>query len=937
MISDCPYSIIVLLETWFDSTVNSAELFDLNEWIVFRCDRSDVNDNRNGGGVLIAAKSSLGPKQITVQNDASLEHVWIGFRNGDKKSYIGGYYIPPNSATDKYTAVYDQTSEVLNSANPDDDLFLVGDFNKVVDWVPDEDNEFVFHPSPTADDDALFYDSVASLGLSQICNIRSRNQLDLIFTNVSGDLQVSRASHPLKCDSYHHISIELAYTTRVYENADELGDVKLDFRRADIRGLATAIANTDWVTELSVDEPDSMAANFKDKFNNLLTEFVPQASPKRKRKYAQPWMNAETARLRNRRNRAFKAWRRSLTTTSWSIFVERRDEYARCVITTYADYLESQADVLKSDPKRFWNFVNSKRGTSGVPKHMCYNGSKSNDLKTSADLFADYFESVYQQSSDSSPTSGPFSQPIPDLTITENDIASELRSLNIHKSTGPDGIPNFILKSLATELSRPLCLIFRSSLEAGKFPSLWKSSYISPIFKSGDRSDCSNYRGIAILSAIAKLFEKLVCKHLTQHCASLIHPAQHGFRSGHSTATNLVTLTEYILNAMHNSSQVDALYTDFAKAFDHVDHNILLNKIRNFGIDGKLWSWIQSYLSGRTQIVRIGNTLSRSLDVTSGVPQGSHLGPLLFAMFINDLCDDLVGCKYLLYADDLKLYRTTDSISDALILQDNLNRVQRWCEANKMKLNVTKCEVISFSRKHQDNRCVFAYSLNGTMLKRSTTVKDLGVLLDEKLTFKQHINGIVSKANCMWGFVKRQAKDFNCPYVLKALYCALVRSRLENCSIVWSPFFECDKIRIESVQKRFLKFALNHLNWSHQFILPPYEARLYLLDLDTLGDRRRLAAASFMASCLKNDVVPPFAVPQWCPARTRHTSVPRLRLPPPTRTRYAVNAPLQRLTVEFNRYAECFDLGLSVNSFKGKIRKSMSYERKERLRLRGYI
>lgn len=230
------------------------------------------------------------------------------------------------------------------------------------------------------------------------------------------------------------------------------------------------------------------------------------------------------------------------------------------------------------------------------------------------------------------------------------------------KGAGPDMIPNLVLKALSDVFVTPLNILFNSSLQAGTFPTEWKHSFIVPIFKNGERSSCANYRGISLLSAIPKLFEKLVCVHLESALGSLLNPSQHGFRTGRSTTTNLTIFVDYVLNGMANGGQVDAVYTDFSKAFDKVNHHLLLNKLRLKGVSGVLLQWIESYLSARTQSVRIGSTLSRNIQSCSGVPQGSHLGPLFFAVFVDDLCDELENCDFLFYADDLKIFRRISSL-----------------------------------------------------------------------------------------------------------------------------------------------------------------------------------------------------------------------------------------------------------------------------------
>lgn len=621
-------------------------------------------------------------------------------------------------------------------------------------------------------------------------------------------------------------------------------------------------------------------------------------------------------------------------------FLGVRHEYMELNGNLHAEYERGQAEMLTVNPKLFWGIVNRRRGTSGVPRTTRYGDKTANNDKETAELFADFFQSVFTNGTSTvNLPVGPSPARLSNICLTEDDVLKGLLSLDINKGAGPDLIPNTFLKSLAPHLCSPLLTIFNSSLSSGKFPSSWKSSFVTPIFKSGSRSDVCNYRGVVIQSAIPKLMEKLICNKIEVTVADLIHPAQHGFEKGRSTCTNLALYVSSILDNMQNGGQVDAVYTDFAKAFDRVNHQILLRKLELYGVDGNLIKWLGSYLHGRSQRIRLQSCTSREFYVGSGVPQGSHLGPLLFTIFINDLCHQLKSSRFLLYADDLKLYQRIDSRDDMNGLQGDLSILSDWCRSNDMSLNVNKCEVISFSRRNAPE--IFQYEIGGTLLRRVELVKDLGVLLDSKLTFKQHIDHTVSKAKSTLYLVKQLAKTFDCPYVTKRLYQSLVRPILEYCCVIWSPCFDCDVRRLESVQKQFLLFALRTQHWTHRFVLPPYAARLTLLDLDSLVDRRKLAALSFVHNCLENVTHVPELSNQLylnVPSRVvRSANVPRLKLPRMATTVFAENGPVRRCISVFNNYGNCYRPGESLEKFKRSVRNAFILERKENLTSIGYL
>ena len=376
---------------------------------------------------------------------------------------------------------------------------------------------------------------------------------------------------------------------------------------------------------------------------------------------------------------------------------------------------------------------------------------------------------------------------------------------------------------------------------------------MTPIFKTGERSSVTNYRPISILSAIPKLFESLVCDFLTPVLDPLLINEQFGFRPQRSTELNLLTHVDYLANALENGGQVDTIYTDFSKAFDRVSHVVLLHKLEMLGIHGPLLSWFKSYLSKRRQIVRLGNFYSYEIDNPSGVPQGSHLGPILFNVFINDISNCVAHghCQFQLFADDLKLSHQIFNPGDCEELQQDVDNLVEWCTRNGMALNPIKCKAMSFHRSR--NPINFNYLIDGVALENISSVKDLGVTLDTPLNFISHIPNIVSKALQMLGFIRRCTIDFNNIAALKWLYCALVRPHLEYASCVWSPYYNVHKYALERVQHKFLKHVAYKMN------LMDYtdEVMLSLLNMSPILVRHQKRDLATLYNILHNGVSAP--------------------------------------------------------------------------------
>jgi Reverse transcriptase (RNA-dependent DNA polymerase) len=282
----------------------------------------------------------------------------------------------------------------------------------------------------------------------------------------------------------------------------------------------------------------------------------------------------------------------------------------------------------------------------------------------------------------------------------------------------------------------------------------------------------------------------------------MISSSQHGFVKGRSTVTNLMSVTQHISNGLDLRKQTDVIYMDFSKAFDRLDHGILLQKLSTFGLSHQLLQLFVSYLQNRQQYVFYKGFKSVEYTATSGVPQGSILGPLLFNVFINDIID-VIDVNCLLYADDLKIFTYISSVDDCEKLSLSLMNVQKWCTENRLYLNITKCQVMSFSLK--PNLLFYDYKIDETILHRPDIFVDLGVTFDSQLSFVPHINNAVTVALKAYGFIVRSSREFANLPTLKTLYFAFVRTKLEYAAVVWSPGYQLHIDRLESVQRKFLK------------------------------------------------------------------------------------------------------------------------------------
>ena len=545
-------------------------------------------------------------------------------------------------------------------------------------------------------------------------------------------------------------------------------------------------------------------------------------------------MNDKVFRKIKKKYHAYKRFLVTKQGRDYEKYIRQRNICSKEIKKAKKKHERNIAKDCKENPSKFWRYVNEKCKTNvGVSSLKDEKGNLVTSDEERAEILNKFFTSVFLKEDVSNLPNieeGCFSsgKNIQDVIITPEAVEKKLKKLNPQKAQGPDQIPPRVLKELNKELAKPLSILFTKSIQTGKVPKEWKNAEVTAIFKKGNKTDPGNYRPVSLTCICCKLLEEFIRDQIVNHMTEneLYSECQHGFRKKRSCVTQLIEVYDKITEMIDDGKSVDIVYLDFRKAFDSIPHERLLLKMKGYGITGKTLEWVRDFLNGRKQRVRLGNAYSSQTDVTSGIPQGSILGPVLFTIFINDLPEAIkVQCK--VFADDTKIY---EDAKKGKSIQEDLYSMQKWTETWNLYFNVAKCKVMHIGKKNPMNSYYMKIEENNKKLDTCEAEKDLGITFDANLNFDNHISNITKKANQMLGIIKRTF-TFMDKQTFLLLYKALVRSHLEYGNVIWNPYLKRQSIQIERIQRRATKLVPECKEMS-------YKQRLRYLKLHSLKGRR---------------------------------------------------------------------------------------------------
>ena len=771
---------------------------------------------------------------------------------------IGAVYHPPKANNIDMSHYLMDILDTVNKTHSNLGIILLGDFNQ----LPDS--------------------QLKSCPLSQLVTFPTRGSaiLDKIFTNIKPWYQP-----PLVIPAVGRSDHDTVLLHPIAEPKQPRRNKQTTYwRSSDPNGKAMIyhhLQHFNWSSLFRMDSCQTMVQYFYSVIISLLDQYLPLI-PRSTYSCDKPWVTAEFRQLIKRRQRAFLLGQHSL-------YKKLRNKSKRTAASLRKKYYEKKIHSLHSlDPHSWW--TKTKQFLHSTTPNPLVGLQEYQSDAPIAELINDFFVSISGclPSFDPNQTSELENPHIPDFVIDPSEVDLRLANIKIHKAPGPDGIPNWLLRDFSGLLCQPLAAIFNASLREGFFPPIWKAAEVIPIPKVHPPTSIQNdLRLISLLPTAAKVFEGFVWDWLTPYLEPYLDNNQFGCRPERSTTHALISVLHKWMATLDNKGSVRAVFVDFRKAFDLVNHNILFRKLQNFNIPNCLLKWLGSYLSQRCQRVRVGSFVSSWKALRGGMPQGSRLGPLSFIVIIDDLA---THCGLDKFVDDTTLSELLPPSASVSNMPLYFESILTWTVNNDMQINISKTKEIILGRISQDN--LELLSTPAGTVERVTTFKLLGIHLDDTLTWSTHVNAITSKATKRLYFLKQLTRAGVPCQELLHFYTAVIRPVLEYAAPVWHyAITQAQTQQLESVQKRAI-----HIIWYSTRGLS-YHNALLAVNLPSLQARREELSNSFFReicnpnSCL-NYLLPP----------KRDTSVT---------SRLRAATPYPRPTLRTKKYCSFINYGLS--------------------------
>ena len=850
--------LLTLSETWVHKDISDAEL-EICGYQLFRRDRG-----AKGGGVAVYVRNDVSAvRRFDLEYD-SIEGLWLEILIPKSRSLlVGTFYRAPNSSSyyDKdFMAKFEGMMDTCMAQG--NEIVIMGDLN------------CDFLEKRTASTECKQLKAIfKSLNFTQLISEATRvtqgskTLLDLIASNVPQNICFSGVV------PYGLSDHDMVFCVRKLNHRKAPVQTKLirNYANYDPSSFCKDLNNVDWdMPEISSGNTDDLCNCINEQWSNFKTSFVRIADchapiiSKRVRGIDNcPWMTSDIKRDMRQRDYSLKKARRTTKDEDWLNYRVLRNRVTKKIKAAKNLYNKKLVEENTNDPKAFWKTI--KKILPGEEKvkvsSISIDGENCTNKLKIANAFNKFFLGSVSRLKLAFGTLGTKITSVLSKNDHETEMASfkfkavsqelilsNLKKLKTKKSCGLDNISPRLLVDAAEIVAKPLTKLINASLTSGFIPDDWKCAKVTPLFKKGKKNEMDNYRPISVLPVASKLLERAVHSQLytflNEH--HLLNPYQCGFRKYHSTESAAISFTDSVRRGMDQGLLTGAVFIDLRKAFDTVDHETIAAKLKSFGIFDIELKWFQEYLRNRKQVVAMDNELSDLCGISTGVPQGSILGPLLFVLLMNDLPDHINKCSVLMYADDTVLFYSSRDVQDIeSVLTSDLGLVSLWLRDNSLFLHKDKTESVLFGTGARlANVSSFDVSINGHLIKRKMHFTYLGVVLDETLSFNEHVKHVLSKAGKRLGMLGR-IRDNLSMNTANTIYKSFILPVLDYCDTVWTCCGKVNSDLLERLHRRAARIVLKSSNSDKAIISLKY---------DTLQSRRNNHVYNLVRKCLAGRV-----------------------------------------------------------------------------------
>jgi len=785
---DHRFSIIAITETW--TTVNNEMIYKIPGY-------NHVVKSRDGrgGGVALYVIDSL---KFNVRADLnaianpSFECIFVEITSSEfGTKVIGSIYHPPNSCINQFKIGFET---ILNSIkHGQTEFILAGDYN--FDLL-----KYECHPDTTHFVNSMYSHSLIPLIVRPTrFGPDSCTLIDNILTNKPNDASISGL---LISDISDHLPVFYITKTKYKNPSKQFKTItSRSITDTTIEQLKTQLGSADW-SDLPLDNASSAYDYFVDKFMNILNTVMPLKSRK-VRCYSnlhKPWITPAIQKSIKRKNYLYRSSLKSKSPYSENKYKTYKNKLTSIIRIAEKDYYYNKFDMAKGNIGKTWtiikDLINLKNDRYQAVPELKVLSSVINNEQAISSAFNEYFVNIGPSLANKIPNveghvtdyiGGNFQHSMIVNSTDATEIINITMQLKNSDSKGHDGISSKLTKAIIPEIANILAIIFDKSLQDGIFPDNLKIAKVVPIHKSEDKNIVSNYRPISVLPVFSKILEKLMYNRLLKYLNSknILNKNQYGFREKHSTYMALLQLIDDISKEMDNRNHTIGIFIDLSKAFDTIDHKLLLKKMEFYGIRGIALQWFTSYLTNRKQFVSVNNVDSNLLPITCGVPQGSILGPLLFILYINDIINSSNLANFIMFADDTNIFFKHPNWDILLnMVNEELYEISRWFKLNKLSLNIKKTNYIIFKNKNASCSISPDIRIDNIKIQQVFQTKFLGVIINSNLTWTDHINTVSNKICKSMGIIYKIRQNVHANTLL-LLYHTLIHPYLQYCNIIW--------------------------------------------------------------------------------------------------------------------------------------------------------